>query len=200
MSSRKLLNFILVAAGVIETIGLRCGHNFVGMNYQEPKVLDLLKAMPVNNLTNHTGHHISEQMTYGETSECEDILNNIYCRLPNDTQMITMLDKESLSSRVDSLGRLLQDPFVNFSNPPGRETSMNGHTEFETKSMCNSTLASMFEIDTMGHEKDITLITSSKPEPNLSRRDSFEDLMLHLRKIGSLPNILLNSKDGDDHT
>lgn len=77
-----------------------------------------------------------------------------------------------------------------FSRLPGRETSMNGHTEFETKSTCNLTLASMFEIDTMGHEKDITLIISCKRQPNLSRRDSFEDLMLHLRKIGSLLNIV----------
>lgn len=75
MSSIKLLNFVLVAAGAIETNELYCGHNFLGMKYHEPKVLDLHKAMSVNDLTNHTGHHISVQMTYGETSECEDMLN-----------------------------------------------------------------------------------------------------------------------------
>lgn len=113
----------------------------------------------------------------GETSECKDMLNNISSLLPNDTHMITVCDEKSLVSRVDSLGCLLQDPLINFNDPPGWETSMSGHNEFETKSICNSTLAGMLKIDTTGHEKDITvLITSYIPQPNLSRRDSFEDL------------------------
>lgn len=181
-----------MATGATEANGLCRGHNFVGMkNQEQSKVLH--QSMSVSDL----GNHISEQMTCGEKSECKDMLDNISSLLLNDTYTITVFDEKSLMSKINSLNCLLQDPVVDSRDQPDRETSTNGHTGFEPKSMCNSTLANMFKIHSTGHEKDVALV---KEQSNMPRRDSFGDLLLHLHGTGSFPNLILNSEDDDYHT
>ena len=149
------------------------GHNFSGLqNQEESNILGLHQSMCVNNLVNHIGNYISEPMTYGETSEYKDIMDDDFNLILDDTY--TMYDENSVMSKVNSLGWLPQIPVVGSSHQPGRETSMNGHTEFEPKNMSNSTPANMSEINTMG--QDITLINSCE-QPDMPSIDSFEDLM-----------------------
>ncbi|WOG90216.1 hypothetical protein DCAR_0209459 [Daucus carota subsp. sativus] len=188
-------------SGAVEANGLCHGHNLLDLKDQgQSKVMGLHRPMSVNDLVNHTGHTISEQKTYGENFECKDMLGNIYRLLFSDTHTMDASNENSIMTRINSFGCLLQDHVVDSPDEPDQRTSMNEHTQFEQKDMCDSTPVTMSEIDAMGHEKDITLGTSHEQQPDMPRSDSFEDLMLHLRRIGSLPNILSDSENSNYHT
>lgn len=191
--SAKQLNCILVAIGTIEANKIYEGQGFPCLkNHELSKVSGLHQSMSVNDLLNHIEHQISEQITSGKTSEGKDILDDITHHLLNDSQTITEFDEKSLMSRVNSLCSLLQDPVVESKDKPDGKTNMNEHNKFEAESM--------FEIGTMGHEKDIIDFTSCR-QPNMPRRDSLGDLLLHLHKSGSFQNFLAKFfEDGDNHT
>ncbi|KAK1399889.1 50S ribosomal protein L35 [Heracleum sosnowskyi] len=189
------------SSGAIEANEICEGQGFPRLkNHELSKVSGLHQSMSVNDLLNHIEHHISEQMTSGETPECKDILDNIAHHFLNDTQTITAFDEKSLMSRVNSLCSLLQDRVEKSNGKPDGETNKKEHNKFQPESTCNTTPASLFEIGTMGHEKDITDYSSCK-QPNMHRSDSFGDLLLHLQRSSSLQNFIAKVlEDSDNHT
>ncbi|KAF6176529.1 hypothetical protein GIB67_007912 [Kingdonia uniflora] len=146
-------------------------------NWDQFKVPGIDTSMSMNDLMNHIGNCISEQMTSGnplfsERSQNEEMLDDIAQHLLGDTQFASTSDEQSLMSRVNSLCCLLQ-----------RDPSVQNIQVKEENNLITS---------------ERVVNDCSEMKMGMTRKDSLGDLLLHLPRIASLPQFLFNiPEDGD---
>lgn len=162
----------------------------------------LIKAsMSVDDLVNHLGNCISEQMTSGNSDvpgnsmPPKELLEDLAQYLLSDTQAAAASDEKSLMARVNSLCCLIQKD-TNNAGGQNNTQPLNGNISDEDA-----------DSDREGEEFD------SKPTTNLnenndckeenpagmSRKDSFGDLLLHLPRIASMPQFLFNISEDSEN-
>ncbi|XP_022860988.1 uncharacterized protein LOC111381443 isoform X2 [Olea europaea var. sylvestris] len=179
-------------------IAERC--DFQGQkNWEQLNSPGLRPAMSMDDLVNHIGHCISEQLTSGslpsdEASECQDMLENIAQDLLSDTQSTAGLDEKSLMKKVNSLCCLLQDPATASSAKIDGESQYAGtdcgkNFKSPHKKAHNGILA--FEEDF----KDGSGFKQVLPMPRI---DSFGDFLINLPRIASLPKLLFDIAEDDE--
>lgn len=178
--------------GVCETVDSRGQRN-----WDQIKVPGLHTSMSMSDLMSHIEHCIPGLP--GTGSECQGILEDIAQYLLSDTQLTTS-DEKCLMSRVNSLCCLLQkDPAtatnsqVNGGTTDRKDDHLNSPTELIPD---NNTRIDNNQ-DTGGDTRDVS---SSKQPPEMSRKDSFGELLLHLPRIASLPKFLFNISEEDGDT
>jgi len=155
--------------------------------WSQLKVPGLRPSMSVDDLVNHLGNCISEQITSGNPSlannevPTKETLEEIAQYLLGDTQgpPVSASDERSLMARVDSLCCLIQKDAVPVAKPKpepndsdgiGMEASDGSDEEFSSAPT--------------GKTADAT------NPPTMSRKDSFGELLLNLPRIASLPQFL----------
>ncbi|XP_066379124.1 uncharacterized protein [Miscanthus floridulus] len=155
--------------------------------WSQLKVPGLRPSMSVDDLVNHLGNCISEQITSGNPAlannevPTKETLEGIAQYLLGDTQgpPVSASDERSLMARVDSLCCLIQKdtapvakpkPEPNDSDSIGAEASDGSDEEFSSAPT--------------GKPTDAT------NPPAMSRKDSFGELLTNLPRIASLPQFL----------
>jgi hypothetical protein len=157
--------------------------------WSQLKVPGLRPSMSVDDLVNHLGNCISEQITSGNPAlannevPTKETLEGIAQYLLGDTQgpPVSASDERSLMARVDSLCCLIQKdtapvakpkPEPNDSDSIGAEASDGSDEEFSSAPT--------------GKPTDAT------NPPAMSRKDSFGELLTNLPRIASLPQFLMS--------
>lgn len=181
----------------------------VSSKYKDTQGLELLNqiklpglrpSMSVGDLVNHIGDCISEQMrsdhpnlSIDETQKWE-ILEDITQYLLNDSQTLTSSDEKSIMSRVNSLCCLLQKEdtgvqHARFSseNVPDPAAGSIQEDMNPANQLCGKrTAKSVYATGT-----EIGLSNDSQQGTSMSRKDSIDELLLHLPRIASLPQFLV---------
>ncbi|KAK3131807.1 hypothetical protein QOZ80_6AG0511720 [Eleusine coracana subsp. coracana] len=164
--------------------------------WSQLKVPGLRPSMSVDDLVNHLGNCISEQITSGNAAlansevPTKETLEEIAQYLLGDTQgpPVSASDEKSLMARVDSLCCLIQKdavpvvkpkPEPNDSDSIGVEASDGSDDEFSSASTRKTTGA-------------------SEP-PAMSRKDSFGELLTNLPRIASLPQFLFKIPEDSEN-
>lgn len=160
----------------------------------------LIKAsMSVDDLVNHLGNCISEQMTSGNSNipgnsiPPKELLEDLAQYLLSDTQATAASDEKSLMARVNSLCCLIQKD-TNNAGGQNNTQPVNGNISDE-------------DVDSDREEefnsKPTTKLdgNNSKEEnpTGMSRKDSFGDLLLHLPRIASMPQFLFNISEDSEN-
>ncbi|XP_062090016.1 uncharacterized protein LOC133796497 [Humulus lupulus] len=172
--------------------------------WDQIKMPGIHPSMSMSDLVNHIGNCISEKMTSstnpafpGKQKNDKGILEEITQYLFNDSQFNSASDEQSLMTRVNSLCCLLQkDSSANqlFHSISDDSISVDPNTEGKTGQInSNSGLAPESKRDNSidGSER--------KQSQDMSRKDSFGELLLSLPRIASLPQFLFNlSQDSDN--
>lgn len=198
-------------------------------NGNQIKVSGLRPSMSVSDFIGQIELCLSEQITSGNPpfsdggSEYKEILDEIAHHLLNDNQVAATSDEKSLMSRVNSLYCLLQkDPVTMQSSHFTEDSTVEGPDEKSLMSRVNSLRCLLqkdpvtvqqnshfTEDNTVGGandgkdvnvaEEEIRDASGGKQALGMSRKDSFNDLLLHLPRIASLPKFLFNisEEDGD---
>ncbi|KAG8077131.1 hypothetical protein GUJ93_ZPchr0006g43272 [Zizania palustris] len=161
------------------------------------KVPGLRPSMSVDDLVNHLGNCISEQITSGNPSlasnevPTKETLEEIAQYLLGDAQgpPASTSDERSLMARVDSLCCLLQKdpapvakpkPEPNDSDSIGGDDSEGSDEEFSSAASLRKT-------------------TDPSQPPAMSRKDSFGDLLMNLPRIASLPQFLFKIPEDSEN-
>jgi hypothetical protein len=161
--------------------------------------------MSVDDLVNHLGNCISEQMTSGNSNmpgnliPPKELLEDMAQYLLSDTQAASASDEKSLMARVNSLCCLIQtdtntagDPYntlpVNGNISDGNADSDREGEEFNSKPSTNLN----------GNNNNSNNSKEENPT-GMSRKDSFGDLLLHLPRIASMPQFLFNISEGSEN-
>lgn len=164
--------------------------------WSQLKVPGLRPSMSVDDLVNHLGNCISEQITSGHAAlpnsevPTKETLEEIAQYLLGDTQgpPASASDERSLMARVDSLCCLIQKdaapvvkpkPEPNDSDSIGVDASDGSDDEFSSAPTKKTTDA-------------------SEP-PTMSRKDSFGELLTNLPRIASLPQFLLKIPEDSEN-
>uniref|UniRef100_A0A1D1XQM3 Pre-rRNA-processing protein IPI3 n=1 Tax=Anthurium amnicola TaxID=1678845 RepID=A0A1D1XQM3_9ARAE len=161
-------------------------------------------SMSMNDLVNHIGHCISEQMAsgnslfLGDAFANKDVLDEMAQYLLSDSHNFAASDEKSLMSRVNSLCCLLQkDPAVQnmqlYKDGLGDDGTAN-----KLVSVPNLTVEKKPQIDLPTIEGEFNDATTCK-QPPMSRKESVGDLLLHLPRIASLPQFFFNISDETDN-
>uniref|UniRef100_A0A0A9EBH3 Uncharacterized protein n=1 Tax=Arundo donax TaxID=35708 RepID=A0A0A9EBH3_ARUDO len=150
--------------------------------------------MSVDDLVNHLGNCISEQITSGNPAlannevPTKETLEEIAQYLLGDAQgpPVSVSDERSLMARVDSLCCLIQKdaapaakpkPEPNDSDSIGAETSEGSDEEFSSARKT----------------------TDGTESPAMSRKDSFGELLTNLPRIASLPQFLFKIPEDSEN-
>jgi hypothetical protein len=173
-------------------------------NLSQIKLPGLHPSMSMDDLVNHIGHCISEQMGPENSSFTNDraVLEEFTQYLFNDSQFPPVSDDEqNVMTRVNSLYCLLQkDP-----SPPEEKQVQNGNNFFDAaedrkvdEGNSAERKSKMFDL---GIQQDDDDASGSQQQGNgLSRKESAGDLLLNLPRIASLPHFLFPmSEDSDSH-
>ncbi|WVZ82211.1 hypothetical protein U9M48_029498 [Paspalum notatum var. saurae] len=164
--------------------------------WSQLKVPGLRPSMSVDDLVNHLGNCISEQITSGNPAlannevPTKETLGEIAQYLLGDTQgpPVSASDERSLMARVDSLCCLIQKdaapiakpkPEPNDSDSIGVEASDGSEEEFSSAPT--------------GRSMDAT------NPPAMSRKDSFGELLTNLPRIASLPQFLFKIPEDNEN-
>ncbi|KAJ1429211.1 hypothetical protein SESBI_08567 [Sesbania bispinosa] len=165
-------------------------------NLDQIKLPGLHPSMSMDDLVNHIGHCISQQMGSdnsnfaGDSQHNRSILEEFTQYLFNDSQHTTASDERYVMSRVNSLYSLLQkDP-----SSAEDKTIRNGNAldadEGRKVGESNSTQLSPCKrkmVDLEGQPDDAS---GGKQGTGMSRKESTGDLLLNLPRIASLPHFL----------
>jgi hypothetical protein len=160
------------------------------------KVPGLKPSMSVDDLVNHLGNCISEQITTGKQAlpdnevPTKETLEEIAQYLLGDTQgpPVSASDERSLMARVDSLCCLIQKdaaPVVQPKPEPNDSDSIGVE-------------------DSDGSDNEITSAATRKTAdasepPAMSRKDSFGELLTNLPRIASLPQFLFKIPEDSEN-
>jgi hypothetical protein len=164
----------------------------------------LIKAsMSVDDLVNHLGNCISEQMTSGNSNmpgnsmPPKELLEDLAQYLLSDTQAgqaTSASDEKSLMARVNSLCCLIQKD-TNNAGGPNNTQPVNGNISDENAD-------SDREGEEFNSRPSTNLTGNNSKEENpagMSRKDSFGDLLLHLPRIASMPQFLFNISEDSEN-
>ncbi|KAG8093769.1 hypothetical protein GUJ93_ZPchr0012g21769 [Zizania palustris] len=167
--------------------------------WSQLKVPGLRPSMSVDDLVNHLGNCISEQITSGNPSlasnevPTKETLEEIAQYLLGDAQgpPASTSDERSLMARVDSLCCLLQkDPApVAMPKPEPIDSDSIGGDDSEGSDEEFSSAASSRK----------TTDPSQSQAPTMSRKDSFGDLLMNLPRIASLPQFLFKIPEDSEN-
>ncbi|KAF8689880.1 hypothetical protein HU200_041512 [Digitaria exilis] len=159
------------------------------------KVPGLRASISVEDLVNHLGNCIDEQMNSGDPplanngGQSKEVLEGLVEYLFSDTQGPPASDDKYLMARVDSLYSLLEKDTATSTIP---------------KPDCsNSGKIGVIQVDSDGSDEELNpspaRITAGGTEmPAISRKDSFGELLLNLPRIASIPQFFFNIKDDYD--
>ncbi|GKV42111.1 hypothetical protein SLEP1_g49552 [Rubroshorea leprosula] len=159
-------------------------------------------SMSMSDLINH----IEQQMVSGNpssenTSERQEMLEEIAQYLLSDTQFTTASDEKSLMSRVNSLCCLLQKDNTAGASFQVTGEGYNDQPDDEDVSQLHGSSESMLDniskVDIKASEGDTKDASCSKPVAGMSRKDSLGDFLIHLPRIASLPKFLFNISEED---
>jgi hypothetical protein len=167
-------------------------------NLNQIKLPGLHPSMSMDDLVNHIGNCISEQMGPESSNFASDrsMLEEFTQYLFNDSQFPPTSDEQQpasdeqyVMSRVNSLYSLLQkDP------PAAKQPVQNGFNAMEDRKVgesnsaeCKSKMVA-FEIHQDDDDDDDD--SGSQQENGLSRQESAGDLLLNLPRIASMPHFL----------
>lgn len=159
----------------------------------------LIKAsMSVDDLVNHLGNCISEQMTSGNSNipgnsmPPKELLEDLAQYLLSDTQATAASeataasDEKSLMARVNSLCCLIQKDTSNTggqnNTQPVNGNISDGDADSDREEEFNSKPTTKLD-GNYSKEENPT---------GMSRKDSFGDLLLHLPRIASMPRFLFD--------
>ncbi|KAF8732960.1 hypothetical protein HU200_015311 [Digitaria exilis] len=155
--------------------------------WSQLKVPGLRPSMSVDDLVNHLGNCISEQITSGNPAlannevPTKETLEEIAQYLLGDTQgpPVSVSDERSLMARVDSLCCLIQKDAVPIAKPKPEPNDSDG--------------IGMGASD--GSDEEFSSAPTGKTTdaaepPAMSRKDSFGELLTNLPRIASLPQFL----------
>ncbi|KAL6861903.1 hypothetical protein ACP4OV_017603 [Aristida adscensionis] len=162
--------------------------------WSQLKVPGLRPSMSVDDLVNHLGNCISEQITSGNPAlannevPTKETLEEIAQYLLGDAQgpPVAVSDERSLMARVDSLCCLIQKdaapaampkPEPNDSESIGKEDSEGSDEEFTSARKT----------------------TDDADPPAMSRKDSFGELLTNLPRIASLPQFLFKIPEDSEN-
>ncbi|KAF0901978.1 hypothetical protein E2562_011807 [Oryza meyeriana var. granulata] len=166
--------------------------------WSQLKVPGLRPSMSVDDLVNHLGNCISEQITSVNPSltsnevPTKETLEEIAQYLLGDVQgpPASTSDERSLMARVDSLCCLIQKdtpprvakpkPELNDSDSIGGEDTDGSDEEFSSAAPSKQT-------------------TDPAQPPAMSRKDSFGDLLMNLPRIASLPQFLFKIPEDSEN-
>lgn len=157
------------------------------------KVSGLHQSMSMNDLMNHIGNCISEQMSTENPSfsdaiysnkENKVILEELAQYLLSDSQLSAVSDENPLMSRVNSLCCLLHKDPASVQNPQIHTDDLPGDIGIEP----------VFDLQ----EKNVNDDSSSKNIPAISRKGSLGDLLLDLPRVASMPKFLFNILEDRD--
>ncbi|KAJ4792650.1 ATP-dependent DNA helicase [Rhynchospora pubera] len=166
----------------------------------------LLKAsMSVDDLVNHLGNCISEQMTSGNSDlpgnamPPKEMLEDLAQYLLSDTQAASSSDEKSLMARVNSLCCLIQKD-TNNAGGQNNMQSMNGSISDEDADSdgVGEDVNSKLTIQLNDNNNNSDDVKEEKPA-GMSRKDSFGDLLLHLPRIASMPQFLFNISEDSEN-
>lgn len=168
-------------------------------NLDQIKVPGLHPSMSMNDIVNHIGNCISEQMISGNSASASDneqhkmILDEITQYLLNDSLAIAASDELSLMSRVNSLCCLLQkDPAATQdtnlrTNYTDVSENVGEKTNLDLELSCRSTAVESGDDDASG-SKQVSGY-------GMRRKESVGELLLNLPRIASLPQFLFPMAD-----
>lgn len=152
-------------------------------NWSQVKVPGLHQSISMNDFL----ALLSDQGNCGNNPEFEEMKQ----LLLSDTQPDTS-DEKSVMSKVNSFYNLLQSTANSQLNTENSDAGPNNGKEIG--------------LDNNKHGAEGNRVhdpaSSSKPHGMMSRKDSFNDLLVHLPRITSLPKFLFNisEEDGDAHS
>ncbi|KAJ3699050.1 hypothetical protein LUZ61_002755 [Rhynchospora tenuis] len=176
--------------------------------WEQLNVQGLLKAsMSVDDLVNHLGNCISEQMTSGNSNlpgnamPPKEMLEDLAQYLLSDTQAASSSDEKSLMARVNSLCCLIQKD-TNNAGGQNNMQPMHGNVSDEDA-----------DSDGVGEDEDVNSKltiqlnmnnnngddSKEEKQAGMSRKDSFGDLLLHLPRIASMPQFLFNISEDSEN-
>ncbi|KAG1327545.1 Pre-rRNA-processing protein IPI3 [Cocos nucifera] len=168
-----------------------CWHQF--------KVPGIRPSMSMSDLVNHLGHCISEQINSGnpllsgDGLTTKDILEEITQYLLSDSQISSASDEKSLMSRVNSLCCLIQkDAGTAQSLQINSGDGAVGDDIMDNASKPGSTSERKPLFDFPVAEGESNDAPGCKQPANISRKESFGELLMHLPRIASLPQFLFN--------
>ncbi|AQK82804.1 hypothetical protein ZEAMMB73_Zm00001d037085 [Zea mays] len=164
--------------------------------WSQLKVPGLRPSMSVDDLVNHLGNCISEQITSGDPAlannevPTKETLEGIAQYLLGDTQgpPVTAAVERSLMARVDSLCCLIQKDTAPVAKPKP-EPNDGDSIGVEASD---------------GSDEEFTSAPTGKPTdatnpPAMSRKDSFGELLTNLPRIASLPQFLFKIPEGTEN-
>ncbi|XP_073002021.1 uncharacterized protein [Typha latifolia] len=162
--------------------------------WDQLKVPGLRGSMSVDDLVNHIGSCISEQMASGSPSlprlkalPTKEILEDVAQYLLSDTQASSASDEKSLMARVNSLCCLIHKDTPVTQDP-------------QTKN--SDDMAGDADLESSDDDPDLQLDKNSghdAPPPPVSRTESFGDLLMHLPRIASFPQFLFNISEDSEN-
>ncbi|KAK4268066.1 hypothetical protein QN277_024771 [Acacia crassicarpa] len=167
-------------------------------NLDQIKVPGLHPSMSMNDIVNHIGNCISEQITSGNPAfasnneQSKIILDEITQYLLNDSLVTAASDEQFLMSRVDSLCCLLQkDPAATQDTSLRTNSDASGKvgekTNLDLELSCRSTVAESGDDDASGSKQ----VSGG----GMRRKESVGELLLNLPRIASLPQFLFPMAD-----
>ncbi|XP_010526305.1 PREDICTED: uncharacterized protein LOC104803910 [Tarenaya hassleriana] len=171
-------------------------------DWDQIKVPGLRQSISVSNFMNHLEQCLSDPAR-GNESERKEILD-IAQLLFSETQFTTLSDEKSLMTRVNSLCCLLQKDGTAAGNSQLNEESSVGCPDTGKFSQPNDLRKGLRDNENRDEHKvsdpEATGASSSKP-PGIPRIDSYNEILLQLPRIASLPQFLpfITGEDGDAH-
>lgn len=180
-------------------------------NLNQIKLPGLHPSMSMDDLVNHIGHCISEQMgsdagsnLAGNSQHSRSILEEFTQYLFNDTQLTPASDEQYVMSRVNSLYCLLQkDPPPSTAEDKTTTTTRNGNNVVvdaaaaanegrkvgESTQLCKSKV--LFDLESQQEDGAASCGGGKQGgSSGMSRKESAGDLLLNLPRIASLPQFL----------
>lgn len=156
------------------------------------KVPGFWPSMSISEFMNHLEHHISGPINLGHQPLHEDLLNkekleHLAQYLLNDSQSSPTADEKSLMSRVNSFCCLIQkDPTTiqNLQIAAANSETAGADGNYDDKS--DKKPVRTFAASDGGTNG----VSGFKQPGSISRKDSVGELLMHLPRIASLPQIL----------
>ncbi|XP_026660532.1 uncharacterized protein LOC103707259 isoform X2 [Phoenix dactylifera] len=209
---------------VIEEIATRETKEFKDPGHWDQfKVPGIWPSMSMSDLVNHIGHCISEQINSGnpllagDGLPTKDVLEEITQYL-SDSQISSTSDENSLMLNFNSLCCLIQkdggtaqslqinngdnaagDGVTDNASKPGSTSERKPLFDFPATSKLGSTSERKPLFDFPATEGESNDASGCKQQANISRKESFGELLMHLPRIDSLPQFLFNiSEDAEN--
>ncbi|XP_010525792.1 PREDICTED: uncharacterized protein LOC104803550 isoform X2 [Tarenaya hassleriana] len=172
-------------------------------DWDQIKVPGLRQSISVSDFMNHLEQYISDPAPGNESErrEIRDIAQHLF----SETQLTTLSDEKSLMSRVNSLCCLLQKDGITAANSQLNEESAGFPGKYSQPNGLKGVLhdrGTRDERKVSDPEATEDASGSKSPARGMQRIDSYNEILLQLPRIASLPQFLsfIAEDDGDGHS